>query len=36
MDFKKSVIAVMGGVILASVIVGVVCTLGFGAVFGIK
>ena len=36
MDFKKSVIAVIGGVILASIIVGVVCTLGFGAIFGIK
>jgi len=36
MDFKKSVLAVIGGVVLASVIVGVVCTLGFGAVFGIK
>ena len=36
MDFKKSVLAVIGGVILASIIVGVVCTLGFGAVFGIK
>jgi len=36
MDFKKSVIAVIGGVILASVIVGVLCTLGFGAIFGIK
>jgi len=36
MDFKKSVIAVIGGVALASVIVGIVCTLGFGAVFGIK
>ncbi|MCR5038109.1 MAG: small multi-drug export protein [Bacteroidales bacterium] len=35
MDFKKSVLAVMGGVVLASVIVGVVCTLGFGAIFGI-
>ena len=35
MDFKKSVVAVMGGVVLASVIVGVVCTLGFGAIFGI-
>ena len=35
MDFKKSVIAVVGGVVLASIIVGVVCTLGFGAVFGI-
>lgn len=35
MGFKKSVIAVIGGVVLASVIVGIVCTLGFGAVFGI-
>ena len=36
MDFKKSVLAVIGGVILASIIVGVICTLGFGAIFGIK
>ena len=36
MDFKKSVLAVIGGVILASVIVGVLCTLGGGALFGIK
>ena len=36
MDFKKSVIAVIGGVALASIIVGLVCTLGFGAVFGIN
>ena len=36
MDFKKSVLAVIVGVVLASVIVGVVCTLGFGAIFGIK
>lgn len=36
MGFKKSVIAVIGGVALASIIVGVVCTLGFGAVFGIS
>ena len=35
MDFKKSVLAVVGGVVLASVIVGVLCTLGFGAWFGI-
>jgi uncharacterized membrane protein len=35
MDFKKSVVAVIGGVVLASVIVGVICTLGFGAIFGI-
>ena len=36
MDFKKSVLAVIGGVVLASIIVGVVCTLGFGAIFGIS
>ena len=36
MDFKKSVLAVVGGVVLASIIVGVVCTLGFGAIFGIQ
>ena len=35
MDFKKSVLAVIGGVALASIIVGVICTLGFGAIFGI-
>ncbi len=36
MDFKKSVLAVIGGVALASIIVGLVCTLGFGAIFGIN
>ena len=36
MGFKKSVLAVVGGVVLASVIVGVLCTLGLGAWFGIK
>ena len=36
MDFKKSVLAVVGGVALAGVIVGVLCTLGFGALFGIS
>ena len=36
MDFKKSVMAVIGGVALASIIVGLVCTLGFGAIFGIN
>ena len=36
MGFKKSVMAVIGGVAWASVIVGVVCTLGFGAFFGIN
>ena len=35
MDFKKSVLAVIGGVALAGIIVGVLCTLGFGALFGI-
>ncbi len=35
MDFKTSVLAVMGGVALAGVIIGVLCTLGFGALFGI-
>ena len=36
MDFKKSIIAVIGGIVLAALIVGVVCTLGFGAIFGIN
>lgn len=36
MDFKKSILAVVGGVVLASVIVGVICALGFGAIFGIN
>ena len=36
MDFKKSIVAVIGGVVLASVIVGVLCILGFGALFGIQ
>jgi uncharacterized membrane protein len=35
MDFKKSVLAVIGGVVLASIIVGVLCHVGFGAWFGI-
>lgn len=35
MDFKKSILAVIGGVALAGIIVGVLCTLGFGALFGI-
>lgn len=35
MDFKKSVLAVIGGIVLASVIIGVLCILGFGAWFGI-
>ena len=36
MDFKKSVLAVIGGIVLASVIIGVLCILGFGAWFGIQ
>ena len=36
MDFKKSVLAVIGGIVLASIIIGVLCTLGFGAIFGIQ
>ena len=35
MDFKKSVLAVIGGIVLASVIIGVLCILGFSAWFGI-
>ncbi|MBQ3709133.1 MAG: small multi-drug export protein [Bacteroidales bacterium] len=34
MDFKKSMLAILGGVILASIIVGVLCLLGFSAWFG--
>ena len=36
MDFKKSVLAVIGGIVLASIIIGVLCILGFGAWFGIQ
>ena len=36
MDFKKSILAIIGGIVLASIIVGVLCTLGLGAWFGIK
>ena len=35
MKFKDSVLAVICGVVLASIIVGVLCTLGLGAWFGI-
>ena len=35
-DVKKSVLAVIGGIVLASVIIGVLCILGFGAWFGIQ
>lgn len=33
MDFKKSMLAILGGVVLASIIVGVLCLLGFSAWF---
>lgn len=36
MKFKDSVLAVVCGIVLASVIVGLLCTLGLGAWFGIK
>lgn len=36
MDFKKSMLSVIGGVALATIIVGAICTLGFGAIFGIN
>ena len=35
MKFKESILAVICGVALAGIIVGVVCSLGFGAWFGI-
>ena len=35
MKFKESILAVICGVALAGVIVGVICSLGFGAWFGI-
>ncbi|MCR4640746.1 MAG: small multi-drug export protein [Lachnospiraceae bacterium] len=35
MKFKQSIIAVLCGVALAGIIVGLCCTLGFGAWFGI-
>lgn len=35
MGFKKTVQAVLCGIALAGIIVGVLCTLGFGAWFGI-
>ena len=35
MKFKDSILAVICGVALAGIIVGVLCTLGFGAVVGI-
>ena len=35
MKFKESILAAMCGVVLAGLIVGLCCTLGFGAWFGI-
>lgn len=35
MDFKKTVLAVICGVAIAGIIIGVLCTLGLGAWFGI-
>ena len=35
MDFKKTILAVICGIALAGVIVGTLCTLGFGAWFGV-
>ncbi len=35
MKFKESIVAVICGVALAGIIVGTLCTLGFGAWFGI-
>ena len=35
MKFRESILAVVFGVILAGLIVGLACTLGFGALFGI-
>lgn len=35
MDFKKTISAVICGIVLAAVIVSIVCALGFGAWFGI-
>ncbi|MCR5657385.1 MAG: small multi-drug export protein [Butyrivibrio sp.] len=36
MDFKKSVLAVIGGIALAGTIIGLASFLGFGAIAGIK
>ncbi|MCR5416661.1 MAG: small multi-drug export protein [Pseudobutyrivibrio sp.] len=35
MDFKSSLLAVVCGVALAGCIIGLLCTLGFGALFGV-
>lgn len=36
MDFKSSILAVICGVALAGIIIGVLCTLGLGAYIGVK
>ena len=35
MDFKSSILAVICGVALAGIIIGVLCTLGLGAYIGV-
>ena len=35
MDFKSAIFAVVCGIALAGTIIGLACTLGFGALFGI-
>ncbi len=35
MDFKSAIFAVVCGIALAGTIIGLACTLGFGAIFGI-
>ncbi|MBQ9683706.1 MAG: small multi-drug export protein [Neisseriaceae bacterium] len=35
-DFKRTLLAVSLGVVLAGLIIGLLCTLGFGAWFGVK
>ena len=35
MDFKSSILAVICGVALAGIIIGVLCTLGLGAFIGV-
>lgn len=35
-DFKRTLLAVSLGVVLAGLIIGLFCTLGFGAWFGVK
>ncbi len=35
MDFKSTILAVIGGIVLAGCIIGLVCTLGLGAYIGV-